>query len=477
MRLPFPRCSLAVAFGSWDDWNWLGSWKLVLSSSTEASWLELEPPAPEKKGKRHTNLKKRQRQKDNSAILVRQFQHSSAFSIQLRLWNKQKSVAKKIRSFELSGFAAIRFESDGPRLHQRLRQNLQTKWKFPAFVLGEVNWWMTFFWMFPKTFWTSKRKKQNNETFCWWWLFSLDVLMMLMMLMMLMRRFGATGELSLPFRREMPSQMAPWKSGGNWHVRTASVQCEIALYFTGAADGLKVDLGKDLERFDLYYGFAQDLYTSTPQWIHGETGQDLLIPSVLLAEAGHVLYRWKDDDWSCWITSNHVCLWYLWYVYGIVYGMLIVELMYALCSCWQTRTWPNNRGIMLPVTRLPFSSCGCYLPAKKLGIWVPRNRGIPFLPRLFSATTLDDARLQGLLFPVRGLRSLHFLTFFVRFLLWDSQELTGADASTPCVLPDLDAALWFGADRLARVCITHFLADHRYLDFEMTYRRFWVLLL
>jgi len=50
-------------------------------------------------------------------------------------------------------------------------------------------------------------------------------------------------------------------------------------------------LGKDLERFDLYYGFAQDLYTSTPQWIHGETGQDLLIPSVLLAEAGHVLYR------------------------------------------------------------------------------------------------------------------------------------------------------------------------------------------
>lgn len=150
-----------------------------------------------------------------------------------------------------------------------------------------------------------------------------------MMLMMLMRRFGATGELSLPFRREMPSQVAPWKSGGNWHVRTASVQCEIALYFTGAADGLKVDLGKDLERFDLYYGFAQDLYTSTPQWIHGETGQDLLIPSVLLAEAGQVLYRWKDDDWSCWITSNHVCLWYLWYVYGIVYGMLIVELMYA----------------------------------------------------------------------------------------------------------------------------------------------------
>lgn len=115
--------------------------------------------------------------------------------------------------------------------------------------------------------------------------------MMLMKLMMLMRRFGATGELSLPFRREMPSQVAPWKSGGNWHVRTASVQCEIALYFTGAADGLKVDLGKDLERFDLYYGFAQDLYTSTPQWIHGETGQDLLIPSVLLAEAGHVLYR------------------------------------------------------------------------------------------------------------------------------------------------------------------------------------------
>ena len=69
-----------------------------------------------------------------------------------------------------------------------------------------------------------------------------------MMLMMLMRRFGATGELSLPFRREMPSQVAPWKSGGNWHVRTASVQCEIALYFTGAADGLKVDLGKDLEK-------------------------------------------------------------------------------------------------------------------------------------------------------------------------------------------------------------------------------------
>ena len=62
----------------------------------------------------------------------------------------------------------------------------------------------------------------------------------------------------MPFREEMPSRMAPWKSGGNWHVRTASGQCEIALYFTGAicdkregVEGCKVDSRRDLERFDL----------------------------------------------------------------------------------------------------------------------------------------------------------------------------------------------------------------------------------
>lgn len=153
MRLPFPRCSLAVAFGSWDDWNWLGSWKLVLSSSTEASWLELEPSAPEKKGRQRGKDKK---QPNNSAILVRQF------SIPVHSVHSAENLKQKSVPLNLSGSAAIRFESDGPRLHQRLRQNLQqTKWKFPAFVLGEVNWWMTFFWMFP----------QNNETFCWWWFF------------------------------------------------------------------------------------------------------------------------------------------------------------------------------------------------------------------------------------------------------------------------------------------------------------------
>ena len=156
---------------------------------------------------------------------------------------------------------------------------------------------------------------------------------------------------------------------------------------------------------------------------------------------------------------------------------LLMYVLCLICLCYQKKIWtsPNNRGISLPVTRLPFSSCGCYLSAEKLGIWVPRNHGIPFLPRLLSSTSLEDARLQGLLFPVRGLRSLQFLILFVCFVLWDSRKLTGADASTPRVLPDLDTALWFGANRLARVCITHLLVDHRYLDFEMKYRRFWVL--
>lgn len=106
---------------------------------------------------------KRQRQKTTKQLsnFSETISAFSAFSIQL-----------SFDPLNLSGSAAIRLESDGPRLHQPLRQNLhQTKWKFPAFVLDEVNWWMTFFWMFPKTFLTSKRKEQNNETFCWQWFF------------------------------------------------------------------------------------------------------------------------------------------------------------------------------------------------------------------------------------------------------------------------------------------------------------------